>query len=113
MLVKALFLSLFLASSTAAQNCSDYSEYSTESHPPLSAGRYALAYQRPPLNCRTFVSDVAENAILRTNQSIADPDLSRLFVNSYPNTLDTAVKWKGYAANNSEEELTFLITGDM
>lgn len=44
---------------------------------------------------------------------IADPDLYRIFQNSFPNSLDTAVKWRGYAADNAEEELTFLITGDI
>ncbi|KAL9111335.1 MAG: hypothetical protein Q9227_004212 [Pyrenula ochraceoflavens] len=108
-----LCLFALLASRVAAQNCTDYSVYSTQYHPPFSAGRYNLSYQRPPLNCRTFVSDVVENTIFRTNHSISDPDLSRLFVNAYPNTLDTAIKWKGYAANNSKEELTFVITGDI
>lgn len=40
---------------------------------------------------------------------IKDPDLYRLFENSFPNSLDTAVKWKGYAVDNPKEELTFLM----
>ena len=94
------------------QACPDYSDYSQQYHPPFSSGRYNLSYQRPDPACRTFVSDIVDSTIQSLNTTIADPDLFRLFENSYPNTLDTAVKWKGTAAG-SDEELTFLITGDM
>ena len=93
--------------------CPDYTLYSEECHGPFSAGRYNLSYQRPPPYCRTFNSSSVEETLARLNSTITDPDLARLFVNAYPNTLDTAIKWRGYAANNSAEELTFLITGDM
>ncbi len=93
--------------------CPDYTVYSEEYHGPFSGGRYNLSYQRPPQYCRTFNSSDVEDTLTRLKSTITDPDLARLFVNAFPNTLDTAIKWRGYAANNSAEELTFVITGDM
>lgn len=107
------FVSAIILFVTVLAQCPDYSDYSQQYHPPFSSGRYNLSYQRPAPACRTFNSFIVETAINTTLASITDPDVSRLFLNSYPNTLDTAVKWKGYAANSTDEELTFLITGDI
>ncbi|KAI5357759.1 Putative metal-independent alpha-mannosidase, six-hairpin glycosidase superfamily [Septoria linicola] len=98
----------------AAENltCPDYSVYATEQHGPFSEGRFNLSYQRPVTRCRTFNSSVIETTVERIKGEIADPDLKRLFENAFPNTVDTAVKWKG-TAEGSDEELTFLITGDI
>jgi meiotically up-regulated gene 157 (Mug157) protein len=68
---------------------------------------------RPAPECRTFNSSLVEDTITSMQSVIKDPDLLQLFQNSFPNSLDTAVKWKGVAANNPEEELVFLITGDI
>jgi meiotically up-regulated gene 157 (Mug157) protein len=107
----AALAALFISSISA--DCPDYADYSKKSHPPLSTGKYKLAYQRPELACRTFNSSIVEDTITSLESVIKDPDLYRLFQNSFSNSLDTAVKWRGFAANNSEEELTFLITGDI
>ena len=94
-------------------NCSiPYAQYASEPHEPLSSGKYKLGYMRPPKECRTFVSDQVDKKIESLRNVIKDPDLFRLFENSYPNTLDTTVKWLG-EADGSDEELTFIITGDM
>lgn len=109
-----LAISLLAVSATAAENltCPDYSVYAKEQHGPYSGGRFNLSYQRPVTRCRTFNSSVVESAIDRIKEEIADPDLRRLFENTFANSLDTAVKWKG-TASGSDEELTFLITGDI
>jgi len=108
-----LLFGLAVVAAAAAQSCPDYTDYSATPHGPLSGGTYNLSYQRPDPSCRTFVSAEIENAIARLNTTITDPDLARLFENGFPNTLDTAIKWKGFAADNAAEELTFIITGDM
>lgn len=94
-------------------DCPKYVDYYRQSHEPLSSGQYKLAYQRPELRCRSFNSSEVEDTIKRMESVIPDPDLYRLFQNAYPNTLDTAIKWMGVAADNPEEELTFVITGDI
>lgn len=95
-----------------AQSCPDYSDFAMGHHEPFSSGKYNLSYMRPEPACRTFNSSIVEETIANLTSTIKDPDLARLFSNAYPNTLDTAVKYKGYA-NDTDEELTFLITGDM
>ena len=107
----SVLLVLSIAVLVRAQ-CPDYASYASTAHPPFSSGQYNLSYQRPAPNCRTFTLPEVESTITRLRTTIKDLDLFRLFENSFPNTLDTAVKWKGYAAG-TQEELTFLITGDM
>lgn len=99
-------------SSKRPSSCPSYASYSQLRHEPLSPGRYHIPYQRPPPECRTFISPAVEAAIEKTVGLIADPDLAWLFENTFPNTLDTAISWQGHA-NGSGEELAFVVTGDI
>lgn len=107
----ALVFGIFAAVSMAG--CPDYATYSRQVHAPLSNGSYHLSYMRPDPACRTFNSSVVEKTLASMADSIADPDLYRLFANAFPNTLDTAIRWKGVAFDDADEELTFVITGDI
>ncbi|KAL1891855.1 hypothetical protein Sste5346_007399 [Sporothrix stenoceras] len=89
---------------------------------PLSEGKRHLPYVRPPPQCRTFNLSSLETLIDDMRTTVQDPDLFRLFENSFPNTLDTMIKWYGYAnetdpetkeETTTDEELTYIITGDI
>lgn len=113
MRVNSAMLRASALAGVASAACPDYLTYSTQKHQPYSKGTYQLSYMRPAPECRTFNSSAVNNLVNQMQDTIADPDLYRMFQNAYPNTLDTAIKWKGVAANNSAEELTFVITGDI
>lgn len=92
--------------------CPDYKYYASRRHSPFSAGRYRIPYQRPVAECRLFHSDAVEKKISEITKKMADPDLARLFENTFPNTLDTTVKWH---LNSSSPQLaqSFIVTGDI
>lgn len=64
--------------------------------------------QRPAAADRRFSSPALEAALQRVAASVADPELARLFENTLPNTLDTAVHF-----TPGPRPLTFVMTGDI
>ncbi|KAF4807402.1 Meiotically up-regulated gene 157 protein [Colletotrichum siamense] len=102
-----------LASAGLRQDCPHYTDYAATPHEPFSDGVHKLAYQRPPPECRTSSFPEVEKTITEMKSLIKDPDLYRLFENTFPNTLDTTVAWQGTAAGDANEELSFVITGDI
>lgn len=93
--------------------CELYGFTSQSPRPPFTSGVYQLSSMRPPKHCRTFRSPEVDDAIDSTVAQIADPDLKRLFSNAFPNTLDTTIAWRGVSEDNPDEELAFVITGDI
>lgn len=93
--------------------CPKYGKYTDHWHGPSSGGIHNLSYMRPEPRCRSFNSSMIEVVLEEVKGAIADIDLRRLFENTFPNTLDTTVSWRGVSKNNSEEELAFIITGDI
>ncbi|KAK4150353.1 hypothetical protein C8A00DRAFT_37053 [Chaetomidium leptoderma] len=107
---------------TPSEQCVGFEALQRKKPEPLSEGRRKFPYVRPPPECRKFRLPALEDLIERMRGVIHDPDLFRLFENSYPNTLDTMVKWRGYATKKddttgdvteTDEELTYVITGDI
>ncbi|KAL0934309.1 uncharacterized protein CTRU02_211108 [Colletotrichum truncatum] len=108
-----LLLFAGLVNAALRSNCPHYTDYAATPHEPFSEGVHQLSYQRPPLECRTASFPEVEKTITEMKALIKDPDLSRLFENTFPNTLDTTIAWQGHANSDSDEELSFVITGDI
>ncbi|KAJ8523499.1 hypothetical protein ONZ45_g18 [Pleurotus djamor] len=105
-LPSAIAAATVLAASGVRSQCPDYTTFSQSPHEPLSTGPLALPFMRPAPACRTFNSTAVEKVILDMKARLKDPDLGRLFENTFPNTLDTTVKYF-----NETENLAFIITG--
>ncbi|KAF5387780.1 hypothetical protein D9615_000219 [Tricholomella constricta] len=105
--IGSLVVATAIASTTQAQ-CPDYTTYSQKPHGAPSTGPLALPFMRPEPACRTFNSSAVEKVISDMKSLLRDPDLARLFENTFPNTLDTTVKYF-----NATENLAFIITGDI
>lgn len=65
--------------------------------------------KRPPLKERKFVSDAVEETIAEIKKSLKNQELSWMFENCFPNTLDTTVNYKIVDGKPD----TFVITGDI
>lgn len=104
--VTGIAISLVVA--TAQADCPDYTTYAQSPQGNPSSGPLGLPYMRPDPACRTFNSTSVEKVILDMKSRLKDPDIARLFENTFPNTLDTTVKYY-----NEGENLAFIITGDI
>lgn len=90
--------------------CMDYEKYCEERHEPLSSGPLKLPFQRPPEHCRTFRSREVDRVVEKMTKRLhAHPDLARLFENTFPNTLDTTIRFH----SPGSKPLTFVVTGDI
>jgi len=97
-------LALLALSTPIFSQCPLYQDFAQQRHPPFSTGRFNLSYQRPVESCRTFPLQDLEDTIQRVKRTIVDPDLARLWENTWPNTLDTTIAWRGYANHSTTSE---------
>jgi meiotically up-regulated gene 157 (Mug157) protein len=75
----------------------------------MQAAQSPEIYERPPRAERKFRSTAVEATIERMKGVIKDAELRRMFVNCFPNTLDTTVTFTMQGGKPD----TFVITGDI
>ncbi|EKM77647.1 hypothetical protein AGABI1DRAFT_122020 [Agaricus bisporus var. burnettii JB137-S8] len=105
---KSIVLALTGLAVHSTAQCPDYTGYSQEPQGDPSNGPLGLPFMRPAPACRTFNSTAVEKVISDMKTLLKDPDIARLFENTFPNTLDTTVRYY-----SQEENLAFIITGDI
>lgn len=98
-------LTTAVAQSGVPEDCPKYNTVAVLKNKPSSEGKYALPYQRPEKRCRTFAVREVDATIEEMKNEIEDPDLFRLFENTFPNTLDTTISWEGFAEEDPGEEV--------
>lgn len=103
-----IWLSVTVVAVTAVE-CPNYERYARDRHEPFSSGRFTFPFQRPSEQCRTYRVPAVEHVVYEEMpEAIGDPDLYRLFQNTWPNTVDTTVRWTGVAADNPDEEVCWI-----
>ena len=65
--------------------------------------------ERPEPHDRLFRSEVIEKKIETISKEIADEDIRRMFIQCFPNTLDTTI----YHSERDNRPDTFVVTGDI
>lgn len=75
----------------------------------VSTVTFAQVDKRPPIGERCFASAAVESLMQKVASKIKDEKLREMFLNCYPNTLDTTVK---QGTRNGKDD-TFVITGDI
>lgn len=75
-------------------------------------GHASEIHQRPEENERSFSSPAVEAFIRDVVRLVDDPHVARMFVNCYPNTLDTTVQFDPTGGPDGGPD-TFVITGDI
>ncbi|KAF7288870.1 hypothetical protein MIND_01402800 [Mycena indigotica] len=102
----ALWSAVFAGATGVTASCSSFGNHAQRPQGTPSKGPLGLPYMRPDPGCRTFNSSAVEKVVDNLVKRMKDPDLARLFQNTYPNTLDTTIKW-------FNDDLAFVVTGDI
>ncbi|KAJ0161063.1 putative eiotically up-regulated protein [Colletotrichum tanaceti] len=90
-------------------DCESFETWMRKRPGPASEGKRQFPLVRPRPECRTFRLPAMEALIERMKGVIKDPDLYRLLENAYPMTLDSMIKWRGFA---KEKDKTTGETGE-
>lgn len=76
-----------------------------------SVQNFPHAHARPAPSERLFQNAYIDHITSHVSQKIKDPDLKQMFIQCFPDTLDTTVYYQEHNENNEKD--TFIVTGDI